>query len=71
MGLMSVAKQRELGVQVHSVIKVATQVDRMLAFISQSTEYRSWDVMLQLYNTFVRPHWSTMYSSGCPAMGNV
>eukprot|EP00061_Rhincodon_typus_P003151 g19407.t1 len=27
----------------------------MLAFIAQSFEYKSWDVMLRLYRTLVRP----------------
>eukprot|EP00061_Rhincodon_typus_P016807 g45209.t1 len=54
--IRSVAEQRHLGVQVHGSLKVDSQVDRTvkkafgtLAFISQGTEYRSWEVMLQLY----------------------
>ncbi|MBB6707133.1 reverse transcriptase family protein [Proteus mirabilis] len=60
--LGSVAEQRDLGVQVHSSLKVESQVDRivkkafgMLSFIGQSIEYRSWEVMLRLYRTLVRP----------------
>ena len=44
-------------------MKVESQVDRvvkkafgMLGFIDQNTEYRSWDVLLKLYKTLVRPH---------------
>jgi len=44
-------------------LKVMAQVDRMvkkafstLAFISQGTEYRSWNIMLELYKSLVRPH---------------
>ena len=40
----------------------------MLDFISQNIEYRSWDVLLKLYKTLVRPHleycvqfWSLYY----------
>ena len=60
--LGSVAEQRDLGVQGHSSLKVESQVDRivkeafgMLSFIGQSIEYRSWEVMLWLYRTLVRP----------------
>ena len=58
-----VIEQRDLGVQVHSSLKVELQVDRMvkkafgmLDFIGQNIEYRSWDVLLKLYKTLVRPH---------------
>eukprot|EP00061_Rhincodon_typus_P016223 g44322.t1 len=54
----SKVEQRDLGVQVHSSLKATSQVDRvvkkalsMLAFISRGIEYRSWDVMLQLYKS--------------------
>eukprot|EP00061_Rhincodon_typus_P015858 g43775.t1 len=60
--LGSVAEQRDLGVQVLSSLKVESQVDRavkkafsMLAFIGQCIENKSWEVMLQLYRTLVRP----------------
>ena len=40
----------------------------MLGFIGQNIEYRSWDVLLKLYKTLVRPHleycvqfWSPYY----------
>ena len=56
-------EQRDLAVQVHSSLKVESQVDRMvkkafslLGFIGQNIEYRSWDVLLKLYKTLVRPH---------------
>ena len=52
-----------------------SQVDRvmkaafgMLGFIGQNIEYRSWNVLLKLYKTLVRPHleycvqfWSPYY----------
>eukprot|EP00061_Rhincodon_typus_P012141 g37691.t1 len=51
-----------LGVQIHSSPKVELQVDRivkkafgMLAFIGRCIEYRSWEVILQLYGILVRP----------------
>eukprot|EP00061_Rhincodon_typus_P018572 g47793.t1 len=50
----SVAEQRDLRAQVHSSLKVESQVDKivkmvfgMLAFIGQCIEYRSWEAMLQ------------------------
>ena len=52
-----VTEQRDLGVQVHSSLKVESQVDRvvkafgMLGFIGQNIECRSWDVLLKLYKT--------------------
>ena len=40
----------------------------MLGFIGQDNEYRSWDILLKLYKTLVRPHleyrvqfWSPYY----------
>ena len=70
-----VAEQRDLGVHVHSSLKVESQVDKvvkkafsMLGFISQNIEYRGCDVLLKLYKTLVRPHleycvqfWSPYY----------
>ena len=51
--LGSVEEQRNVGVEVYSLLKVASQIDRVvkkafstLAFISQGTEYRSWDIRL-------------------------
>ena len=47
-----ITEQRDLGVHVHSSLKVESQVDRvvkkafgMLDFIGQNIEYRSWDVL--------------------------
>ena len=58
-----VIEQRDLGVQVHSSLKVESQVDRVvkrafgiLGFIGQDIEYRNWDILLKLYKTLVRPH---------------
>eukprot|EP00061_Rhincodon_typus_P002509 g17743.t1 len=51
--------QKDLGAQVRSSLKVATQVDRvvkneygMLAFIVQEIEYRSQDVISELFKAF-------------------
>ena len=53
--LKSIDRQRDLGIQIHRSLKVATQVVKvfkkaygMLAFISQGIEFKSWQVMLQL-----------------------
>ncbi|MDZ1603208.1 reverse transcriptase family protein, partial [Klebsiella pneumoniae] len=61
--LGSVEEQRDLGVYVHRSLKVATQVDRavkkaygVLAFINRGIEFKSREVMMQLYRTLVRPH---------------
>eukprot|EP00061_Rhincodon_typus_P006890 g27983.t1 len=50
--------ERDPGVQVHSSLKEGSQVDRAvkeafgtLDLISLGIEYRSWEVMLQLYRT--------------------
>jgi len=58
-----VIEQSDRGVQVYSSLKVESQVDRvvkkvfgMLSFIDQNIEYRSWDVLLKLYKTLIRPH---------------
>jgi len=64
--------------QVDRVVKVVSQVDRVvkaafgsLAYISHSIKYGSWDVMLQIYKTLVRPHleycaqfWVTLLQEG-------
>ena len=54
--LRNAVEQRDLGITVHSSLKVELHVDRVvkkafsvLAFINHSIEYRSWDVMLKLY----------------------
>eukprot|EP00061_Rhincodon_typus_P008102 g30429.t1 len=56
--LNTIEAQKDLGVQVHSSLKVATQVEKvvkkaydMLAFIGQGIEYKGQDVMLQLFKT--------------------
>ncbi|XP_055492473.1 uncharacterized protein LOC129697841 [Leucoraja erinacea] len=55
--------QRDLGVMVHQSLKVGMQVQQavkkangMLAFIAKGFEYRSGEVLLQLYRVLVRPH---------------
>jgi len=55
--------QRDLGVQVHSSPKVATQVTKvikkaygMLALIGRGIEYNNWEIVLQLHKTLVRLH---------------
>ena len=59
--LKSINRQRDLDVQVHRSLKVATQVEKavkkaygMLVFISRGIEFKNWQVMLQLYRTLVR-----------------
>ena len=59
----SIDTQRDLRVQVHRSLKVAAQVEKvvkkaygMLAFIGRGIEYKSWQIMLQLYKVLVRPH---------------
>uniref|UniRef100_A0A4W3H3U0 Reverse transcriptase domain-containing protein n=1 Tax=Callorhinchus milii TaxID=7868 RepID=A0A4W3H3U0_CALMI len=59
----SVSIQRDLGVLVHQSQKVSLQVQQatkkangMLAFISKGLEYKSREVLLQLYRALVRPH---------------
>jgi len=61
--LKSIDRQRDLGVQVHRSLKVATQVEKvvkkeygMLAFIGRGIEFKNWQVMLQLSRTLIRPH---------------
>ena len=61
--LGSVEEQKDLGVHVPRSLKVASQVDRVvkkaygvLGFISRRIEFKSRDVMMQLYKTLVRPH---------------
>ena len=55
--------QRDLGVLVHQSLKVGMQVQQavkkangMLAFITRGFQYRSKEVLLQLYRALVRPH---------------
>eukprot|EP00061_Rhincodon_typus_P001620 g15291.t1 len=80
----SVEEQRDLGVHVHSSLKAATQVDRVkkacdvLAFINRGIEFKSRDVILQLYKSLVRPHleycvqfWSPHYRKGVEALEKV
>ena len=56
--IRSIDTQRDLGMQVHRSLKVAAQVEKvvkkaygMLAFIGRGIEYKSWQIMLQLYKT--------------------
>ena len=58
--LKSIDRQRDLGVQVHRSLKVAIQMEKvvkkaygMLAFIGRGTEFKNWQIMLQLYRTLV------------------
>ena len=54
--------QQDLGLLVHQSLKVSMQVQQakeangMLAFIARGFEYRSSDVLLQLYRALVKPH---------------
>ena len=57
--LRNISIQRDLGVQIHSSLKVATQVDKVVkkaAFIGRGIEYRNWKIKLQLCKTLVRLH---------------
>ncbi|XP_062906374.1 uncharacterized protein LOC134347835 [Mobula hypostoma] len=61
--LKNAVEQRDLEIMLHSSLKVESHVDRvvkkafgMLAFINQSIEYRSWEVMLELYKALARPN---------------
>ena len=54
--------QRDLGVLVHESQKLSLQVQQvikkangMLAFIAKGMEYKSREVLLQLYKVLVRP----------------
>ena len=77
----SVEEQRDLGVYVHRSLKVATQVDRalkkaygVLAFISRGIEFKSRQVMMQLYGALVRPHlqfWSPHFRKDVEALERV
>ena len=83
--LKSVDEQRDLGIQIHTPLKVAAQVDRvvkkaygMLGFIHRGIEFKSREVMLQLYKSLVRPHlkyciqfWSSHYRKDVEAMERV
>jgi len=83
--LNSVDEQRDLGVYVHRSLKVGSQVDKVvkkaygvLAFIGRGIEFRSRNVMLQLYKTLVRPHleycvqfWSPHYKKDVEALERV
>lgn len=51
-----IIEQRDRGLQAHSPLKVATNIDRvmnkvldMFAFMNQSTEYKSSGILMQLY----------------------
>ena len=57
--LQQATVQRDLGVLVHESQKPSLQVVRkangMLAFIARGIEYKSREVLLQLYRALVRP----------------
>ena len=62
--------------QVHNSLKV--EVDRvvkktfgMFSFIGQNIEYRSWDILLKLYKTLVRPHLEYCVQSGHPIIERI
>ena len=83
--LKSIARQRDLGVQVHRSLKVAMQVEKvvkkaycMLAFIARGIEFKNWQVMLQVSRTLFRPHleysvqfWSPHYLKDVEALERV
>ena len=55
-------EQRDLGVFVHRSLKAEGQVSRVvikaygtLAFINRDIDYKSREVMMELYRTLVRP----------------
>uniref|UniRef100_A0A4W3J4I1 Reverse transcriptase domain-containing protein n=1 Tax=Callorhinchus milii TaxID=7868 RepID=A0A4W3J4I1_CALMI len=61
--LDSVSVQRDLGVLAHQSQKVSMQVQQatrkangILAFIAKGLEYKSREVLLQVYKALVRPH---------------
>eukprot|EP00061_Rhincodon_typus_P017547 g46281.t1 len=51
----SIDIQRDLGIQVHTSLQVATQTDKVVKK-AHSIEYKSWQVMYKLYKTLVKPH---------------
>jgi len=62
MTLGSSEEQRDLGVFVHRPLKAEGHVNKVvkktcgtLAFINRGTDYKSREVMLELYRTLVRP----------------
>ena len=75
--------QRDLGVLVHESQKVGLQVqlvikkaNRVLPFIARGMEFKTMEVMLQLYNVLVRPHleycvqfWSPLPEKGHTGAG--
>ncbi|XP_078059894.1 uncharacterized protein LOC144485672 [Mustelus asterias] len=83
--LSSVEDQKDLGVRVHRTLKSASQVEDavkkaygVLAFINRGIEFRSREIMLQLYRTLVRPHleycaqfWSPHYRKDVEAIERV
>jgi len=76
--LRNVEEQRDLGVHVQRSLKVASQVDRpvkkayrVLAFINMGIEFKSREVMLQLYKLLVRPHLEYCVHSGHLTIGSV
>ena len=64
--------QRDLGVLVHESQKPSLQVQQvvrkangMLAFIARGIEYKSREVLLQLYRALVRPQLEYCVQFGC------
>lgn len=59
--LWRVLQNKDLEMQVHSSLKVASQVDRvvvkvLVAFIGKDIQFKNWVIMMQLYKSLVRPH---------------
>ena len=61
--LSTVEDQKDLGVRVRRTLKSASQVEEVvkkaygvLAFINRGIEFRSREIIMQLYKTLVRPH---------------
>jgi len=83
--LKSIDRQRDLAVQVHRSLKVATQVEKvvkkaygMLAFIGWGIEFKNWQLMLEPYRILLRPHfeysvqfWSPHYQKDVEALERV
>eukprot|EP00061_Rhincodon_typus_P013072 g39217.t1 len=65
--------QRDLGIQVHSSLKVATQMDKvvkkaygMLAFIGRDVEYKNWQVLeFNITSGNLTKHRQSVEAFGC------